>query len=105
MVAYSVTQRRRDLGVRVALGAQPVDLIMTTMRSAITLTAIGVASDLTAGAYPTRFVKSQLYAIEPLDPPTFIVAAAVMLTTAAVAAYLPARRAARDDPMLSLRHE
>ena len=105
MVAYSVTQRRRELGVRVALGAQPGDLIMTTMRSAITLTAIGVASGLAAGAYLTRFVTSQLYAIEPLDPPTFMVAAAVMLMTAAVAAYLPARRAARADPMLSLRYE
>jgi putative ABC transport system permease protein len=105
MVAYSVTQRRRELGVRVALGAQPGDLIMTTMRSAITLTAIGVASGVAAGAYLTRFVKSQLYAIEPLDPPTFMVAAAVMLMTAAVAAYLPARRAARADPMQSLRYE
>jgi putative ABC transport system permease protein len=105
MVAYSVTQRRRELGVRVALGAQPGDLIMTTMRSAITLTAIGVASGLAAGAYLTRFVRSQLYAIEPLDPPTFMVAAAVMLMTAAVAAYLPARRAARADPMQSLRYE
>jgi putative ABC transport system permease protein len=105
MVAYSVTQRRRELGVRVALGAQPGDLIMTTIRSAITLTSVGVACGLAAGAYLTRLVKSQLYAIEPLDPPTFIVAAAVMLLTAAIAAYLPARRAARADPMQSLRYE
>ena len=104
MVAYWVTQRRRELGVRVALGAQLGDLIMTTMRSAITLTAVSVASGLTAGAYLTTFVKTQLYAIEPLDPPTFTVAAAVMLMTA-VAAYLPARRAARADPMQSLRYE
>jgi ABC-type antimicrobial peptide transport system permease subunit len=91
MVAYSVTQRRRELGVRVALGAQPGDLIMTTMRSAITLTAIGVASGLATGAYLTRFVRSQLYAIEPLDPPTFVVAAAVMLMPAAVC-RLPSRQ-------------
>jgi hypothetical protein len=78
VLAYSVMQRRRELDVRVALGAQPGDLIKTTMRSAIMLTAIGVASGL---------------------------AAAVMLMTAAVAAYLPARRAARADPMQSLRYE
>jgi putative ABC transport system permease protein len=88
-----------------ALGARPGDLVMTTMRSAIVLTAVGVASGLAAGAYLTRFVKSQLYAIEPLDPPTFTVAAVVMLVTAAVAAYIPARRAAHADPMQSLRYE
>jgi putative ABC transport system permease protein len=104
-VAYSVAQRRRELGVRVALGARPEDLIKTTMRSAITLTAVGVASGLAAGAYVTQFVKSQLYAIEPLDPPTFAVAATIMLVTAAVAAYIPARRAALADPMESLRYE
>jgi len=104
-VAYSVTQRRRELGVRVALGARPGDLMITTMRSAVTLTAVGIASGLAAGAFMTRFVKSQLYAIDPLDPLTFTIAAAIMLTTAAVAAYLPARRAALADPMQSLRDE
>ena len=62
-------------------------------------------SGLTAAAYVTRFVKSQLYAIEPLDPPTFVVAAVVMLLTAAVSAYIPTRRAALADPMQSLRYE
>ena len=79
--------------------------MITTMRSAVTLTAVGIASGLAAGAFMTRFVKSQLYAIDPLDPLTFTIAAAIMLTTAAVAAYLPARRAALADPMQSLRDE
>ena len=105
LVAYSVSQRRRELGIRAALGARPRDLVMTTMRSAVTLTAIGIASGLMAGAYLTRFVESQLYAIRPLDLPTFGGAAIVMLIAAGLAAYVPARRAVRADPMTALRYE
>ncbi len=105
LVAYSVSQRRRELGIRAALGARPRDLVMTTMRSAVALTAIGIASGLMAGAYLTRFVASQLYAIRPLDLPTFAGAAIVMLVAAGVAAYVPARRAVRADPMTTLRYE
>jgi ABC-type antimicrobial peptide transport system permease subunit len=100
-----MTQRRRELGIRAALGAVPASLIAAGMRSAIILTGVGIAIGLVIGAYMTRFVESQLYAIEPLDPPTFVAAAAVMLAAAALAAYLPARRAVRNDPVASLRHE
>jgi putative ABC transport system permease protein len=105
LVAYSVSQRRQELGIRTALGARSADLIRTSMQSAIALTAIGIASGLAASAYLTRFVESQLYAIEPLDLPTFAAAAMVMLVAAALAAYLPARRAAHLDPMSALRSE
>ena len=105
LVAYSVSQRRQELGVRMALGAQPHDLIRASMHSAVVLTAIGIASGLAAGAYLTRFVESQLYAVRPLDPPTFAGAALVMLIAAALASYLPARRAAHADPMTALRYE
>ncbi|HJU75603.1 MAG TPA: ABC transporter permease, partial [Gemmatimonadaceae bacterium] len=105
MVAYSASQRRRELGVRTALGARPRDLIVTSVRAAIVLTAVGIATGLAAAAYLTRFVESQLYAIAPLDLPTFATAAIVMLLAAACAAYVPARAAAHADPMQSLRYE
>ena len=105
LVMYSMTQRRRELGIRAALGAVPADLIAAGMRSAIALTALGIVIGLAAGAYVTRFVESQLYAIEPLDLPTFAAAAFVMLAAAAVAAYVPAQRAIRNDPIAALRYE
>ncbi|MPY89738.1 MAG: FtsX-like permease family protein [Luteitalea sp.] len=105
LVAYSVSQRRQELGIRAALGARPRDLVVTITRSAVAVTAGGAAVGLAAGAYLTRFVESQLYAIEPLDVPTFVGAAVLMLVVAGVAAYVPARRAARTDPMTALRYE
>jgi putative ABC transport system permease protein len=105
LVAYSLSQRQRELGVRAALGARPADLLATAMRSAVLLTAIGVAAGLLTGAYVTRFVEGELYGVEPLDVPTFVIAAAAMLVSAAVAAYVPARRAIAADPMVSLRYE
>lgn len=105
LVAYSVSQRHRELALRAALGARPRDLVVTTMRSAVALTAMGIVLGLIAGAYLTRFIESQLYAIEPLDVPTFAGAALVMMLMAGVAAYVPARRAVQTDPMTALRHE
>ena len=105
LVAYSVSQRYREFGIRAALGARPRDLLVTTVRSAAAVTALGVGAGLAMTIYLVRFIKSFLYAIEPLDVPTFLGAAAVMLVAAGLAAYLPARRAARADPMATLRYE
>jgi len=105
LVAYSVSQRRRDLAVRAALGARPGDLIATSMRWAMTLTALGVVTGLTIGRYLARFIASQLYATDPWDVPTFAGAATLMIVTAALAAYYPARRAVCADPMTALRDE
>jgi putative ABC transport system permease protein len=105
LVAYSVVQRRREIGIRIALGARPIDLIVMTMRSSIVLTVFGIAAGALAATYVSRFVESQLYAIERLDATTFAGAAIVMLATAALATYLPARRAAFGDPMRSLRYD
>jgi putative ABC transport system permease protein len=105
LVAYSVSERRQEFGIRIALGAHPTDLIVRSMRSAMVLTTIGIVVGLLAGAYLTRFIESQLYAIDPLDLPTFAGAAILMILVAGSAAYCPARRAAHTDPMKALRYE
>jgi putative ABC transport system permease protein len=103
LVSYAVSQRRHEFGIRSALGAQPRDLALTAMRSALALTAFGVALGLAVAAFLTRFIETQLYAVEPLDAPTFIGAGVLMLVIAGMAAAIPARQALRIDPMASLR--
>ncbi len=105
LVAYSVSQRRRELALRVALGARSADLVATSMRSAMVLTTIGIVLGLSIAGYLMRFIEHQLYAIDPLDAPTFAGAAILMIVTAGAAAYYPARRAAYADPMTTLRDE
>ena len=103
LVSYSVSQRLREFGIRAALGAQPADLLTAALRSALLSTAAGVALGLAATLYLVRFVESQLYAVQALDPLTYLAASAVMLSAAIFSAYLPARRAARVDPAETLR--
>ena len=104
LVAYSVSQRRRQLGILAAIGARPVDLIATRVRSAVIFTAIGIATGLSIAVYLTRFIKSQLYAVDPLDI-SFAGPAILMTLAAGVAAYWPALRAARADLMDALSYE
>ena len=105
VVAGAVAQRTREIGVRVALGARYVDVVRLVMRRGAMLVglglAIGVASSLALG----RFVSSLLYEITPRDPLTLVGAATFLALVSAVAAFIPARRAARLDPMVALRTE
>lgn len=103
LVAYSVSQRRREFGVRAALGARPRDLSLMTLRWAIALMVAGVLAGLACAAYLAQFVEKQLYAIEPLDPPTFMGVAVLMLVIGGVAAAIPAVQATRWDPVVVLR--
>jgi putative ABC transport system permease protein len=105
LVAYSVTQRRTELGIRAALGAQSLDLLVVTMRSAVILAVIGIIAGLAGASFVTPLIESQLYGMAPHQPATFIASAAAMLLVATVAAYLPSRRAARVDPLVALRFE
>jgi predicted permease len=105
LLAYSVTRRAKELGIRMALGAQRQRLIAMVLSSAVRLVLIGVVLGLPAAWAVSRWLESMLFGLRPADPAT-IAGAILLLTTAAlVAAYLPAHRASRADPLVALRHE
>jgi len=105
VIAYSVSQRRREIGIRSALGAQQRELTRLFVRHAMLLTGAGVTWGLLAALALTRLMSSLLYGIKPTDPATFAVASIVLLSAAAVSSYLPARRAATVNPVEALRSE
>ncbi len=103
VLSFSVAQRTREIGIRRALGAQRSGVVLLVVREGLRLVAIGMILGLIAAAALGRFVAGQLYAVEPADPLTFALAVATILTVGLVATYVPARRAARTDPMVALR--
>jgi putative ABC transport system permease protein len=105
VVAGAVAQRTREIGVRVALGAQYVDVVRLVMRRGARLVALGLAIGVASSLALGRFVSSLLYEITPRDPLTLVGAATFLAVVALVAAFIPARRAARLDPMVALRTE
>jgi ABC-type antimicrobial peptide transport system permease subunit len=104
-MAWWVAQRTREIGVRMALGADAGQVSSLVLKQGLTLGATGVVIGLAGAAASTRLLESWLYGVKPLDVPTFAWSAAGMLTIAALASYLPARRAARIDPLITLRAE
>jgi predicted permease len=105
LVAYSVSQRTRELGIRVALGARARDLLSMVMGLGLGLAAIGVGVGLPLAFAGTRLAGSLLYGISPTDPPTFAGIALLLVAIALLASYVPARRATRVDPIVALRYE
>ena len=105
VVAYGVTQRTREIGIRTALGAQRSEVLALVLRQSTVLTGIGVALGLAVAAVATRYLEGMLFGLSPLDPPTFIAVSLAFAMVAALAAYVPARRAANIDPLLALRCE
>jgi ABC-type antimicrobial peptide transport system permease subunit len=105
VIAYSVSQRRREIGIRVALGAQHQQLTGLFIREALALTSLGVGCGLAAAPALTRMMSSLLFGVKPVDPATYAAVSFGLIATAALASYLPARRAARVDPTKSLRAE
>jgi putative ABC transport system permease protein len=103
VLSYAVSQRTREIGIRLALGAQRTELKRMFVRHALTLTAIGTVLGLAAAASLTRVMSSLLYGISPLDPLTYVAVPVVLLSAALFASYLPARRAAAVDPVLALK--
>jgi predicted permease len=105
VLAYAVTERTREIAIRMALGATREDVLRRTLRSALLLAGAGMAIGLAASLGLTHFLESMLYGVQPLDASAITGAAAVLLACAALAGWLPARRAASVDPMDALRSE
>ena len=105
VLAHTVTQQRREIGIRMALGARPGDVLSHVLRSAFSMLIVGLAVGL-AGAFAlTRVLKSLLFQVSPLDPAAVAVACVLMALVGILAAWIPASRAARVDPMTVLRDE
>ncbi|HEX2445787.1 MAG TPA: FtsX-like permease family protein, partial [Vicinamibacterales bacterium] len=105
VIAYSVAQRTHEIGVRMAFGARARDVIRLAVGDSLIRTALGIALGLTAAAWLTRFLEGMLFGVTPLDLPTFALVAIAFATLAGVASFLPARRAAKVDPLVALRCE
>jgi predicted permease len=105
VIAYSVAQRTREIGVRVALGAQRHNVLRMVLGDGAVLAAIGVGIGLVGALFVTRFMRSMLYGVSPFDPVSFVAVAAILSAIAFVASYVPARRAAKVDPIVALREE
>ena len=105
VIAYSVSQRTHEMGIRIALGARPESVLRLVLNQGLKLAIFGAIAGLFGALVLMRFLASQLYGIKPSDPATLICAALLMVAVALGASYIPARRATRVDPMIALRHE
>jgi putative ABC transport system permease protein len=103
VVAFSVSQRRAELGLRMALGADPGDVLRLVLREGMTPVAAGILIGLAGAAALARVLQSLLFGVDALDPPTFAVVAVTLTLVALAACYLPARRATMVDPASTLR--
>jgi putative ABC transport system permease protein len=105
VMSYSVVQRTREIGIRMALGAQRRDVLKMTVGQGLKLVGIGVAIGLAAAVILTRVMSTLLFGVSATDPTTFVSISVVLIAVAVLASYIPALRATRIDPMLALRYE
>jgi len=105
VMAYTVARRTREIGIRMALGANTGNVVGMVMREVLVMASFGIAIGLTAGWAATRLVKTQLFGVDAADPRTLVLAALGIATVAAASGYLPARRATRIDPVQALHWE
>jgi putative ABC transport system permease protein len=105
VISYSVVQRTHEIGVRMALGAQPVDVLSLVIRQGMSLTLFGLVVGIVAGTFVTRVLTDMLFGVTPRDPLTFAGVPVLLLIVAFLACYIPARRATRIDPLEALRYE
>jgi predicted permease len=105
IMAYAVVRRTAEIGIRIALGARPGNVLWMVLRQTLLMMAIGLGIGLAAALAATRLVASQLFGVTATDGLTIAVATLVLLVVATAAAYIPARRASRVDPMVALRYE
>jgi ABC-type antimicrobial peptide transport system permease subunit len=105
LMAYNVTRRTQEIGVRIALGAARSDVLSMVLRETLGLTSIGIAIGLVCALAASQLVANMLYGVSAQDPVTLAAVSVVLTTVAAVAGWIPARRATRVDPMVALRYE
>jgi len=102
---HSVTERHHEIGIRMALGAESRGVLMLVVRDALILSWIGLLIGLVSALALTRFLSNQLYGVTPEDPLTIVAVSVMLVVVALLASYIPARRAARVDPLVTLRCE
>jgi len=105
VMSYSVSQRTREFGIRIALGADLPQILRSVIADGLRLTLIGVLIGVAGGFFLTRFLQSLIFGISANDPLTFTSVALLLTLVATAACYIPARRAMRVDPMVALRYE
>jgi putative ABC transport system permease protein len=105
VMAYSVAQRTREIGIRMALGARSQNVLSLVVRQGMALVMGGVALGLIGAFAVTRLIGSLLFKVGVADPATFVIASLLLMGVAALAGYLPARRATKVDPLIALRHD
>jgi len=105
VMSYSFSQRTHEVGIRVALGAQRLDILRLALGEAMKVVVIGMAAGLVGAAVVTRVFRSMLFEVAPGDPTTFAAVSAILAAVALFACYLPAQRATRVDPLVVLREE
>jgi putative ABC transport system permease protein len=105
VLSFLVTQRRQEIGIRMALGASKPHVLKVFLRQGLTLTVAGLCVGIAGAVFVSRWLSSLLFGVTPTDPVSFVAVSLVLLAVAGAASYLPARRAAAIDPMAAIRSE